>query len=213
MSAQSEQSGIEAVQSRVGSSCAGSGLGRTRHNLGHLAPALALELLHLVRAAARPVQPLSDQRGHQPDEGAAPSYSMWGPARAPPRPGNPVPGADYVSWTGLVDRTYSGRHLPPAEDLPHCRSWRASAALRARQRNETLPEEQRALLFLRAVVHRQLPAHRPDRPTQEYIEPRHRSLPDLRPQCGRYRAASQQEGRRIEVAMDQWRGVPVLPLR
>jgi prostaglandin-endoperoxide synthase 2 len=24
--------------------------------------------------------------------------------------------ANYVSWTGLVDRTYTGRHLPPAED-------------------------------------------------------------------------------------------------
>lgn len=26
------------------------------------------------------------------------------------------PVADYVSWTGLVDRTYTGRHLPPADD-------------------------------------------------------------------------------------------------
>jgi prostaglandin-endoperoxide synthase 2 len=25
--------------------------------------------------------------------------------------------ANYVSWTGLVDRTYTGRHLPPAEDM------------------------------------------------------------------------------------------------
>src|SRR6266849_6592101 len=37
--------------------------------------------------------------------------SLWGSA--------PVPGpcADYISWTGLVDRSYSGRHLPPGADV------------------------------------------------------------------------------------------------
>lgn len=36
-------------------------------------------------------------------------FSLWGPVA-----GNPRDCADYVSWTSLVDRTYTGRHLPPA---------------------------------------------------------------------------------------------------
>ncbi len=34
--------------------------------------------------------------------------SLWGPAE------QPGPIADYICWTGLVDRGYTGRHLPPA---------------------------------------------------------------------------------------------------
>jgi prostaglandin-endoperoxide synthase 2 len=37
--------------------------------------------------------------------------SLWGP-----QPTSGSPSADYISWTGLVDRTYTGRHLPPAPD-------------------------------------------------------------------------------------------------
>jgi hypothetical protein len=35
--------------------------------------------------------------------------SLWGPGSTPN-----TPCADYISWTGLVDREYTGRHLPPA---------------------------------------------------------------------------------------------------
>jgi prostaglandin-endoperoxide synthase 2 len=45
-------------------------------------------------------------------------FSLWGPS--PP----PQACADYISWTGLTDRSYTGRHLPPAPpsyiaSLPH----------------------------------------------------------------------------------------------
>ena len=35
-------------------------------------------------------------------------FSLWSPSATKPVEG-------YVSWTGLVDRSYTGRHLPPAE--------------------------------------------------------------------------------------------------
>lgn len=40
--------------------------------------------------------------------------SLWGPDATASTPFGAA-SADYVSWTGLVDRTYSGRHLPPAD--------------------------------------------------------------------------------------------------
>lgn len=45
-------------------------------------------------------------------------YSCWSPA-----PDRPLPDAPYVSWTGLVDRSFTTRHLAPActadmQDLP-----------------------------------------------------------------------------------------------
>lgn len=39
-------------------------------------------------------------------------FSLWGPLKDL-RPGD-LPPADYISWTGLSDRSYTGRHLPPA---------------------------------------------------------------------------------------------------
>jgi prostaglandin-endoperoxide synthase 2 len=48
--------------------------------------------------------------------------SLWGPQKqVPPDPAKPddIPDpahcADHGSWTGLADRTYTGRHLPPAD--------------------------------------------------------------------------------------------------
>ncbi|HEX8622079.1 MAG TPA: peroxidase family protein [Allosphingosinicella sp.] len=41
-------------------------------------------------------------------------YSLWtGPAPATPPPPPPFVPSDYVSWPGLADRGYTGRHLPP----------------------------------------------------------------------------------------------------
>ena len=40
--------------------------------------------------------------------------SLWGPDATASTPFGAA-SADYVSWTGLVDRTYTGRHLPPAD--------------------------------------------------------------------------------------------------
>lgn len=43
-------------------------------------------------------------------------YSFWGPRPRPDTPPLPTPdagfAANYISWPGLVDRSYTGRHLP-----------------------------------------------------------------------------------------------------
>ncbi|HWJ36159.1 MAG TPA: peroxidase family protein [Steroidobacteraceae bacterium] len=41
--------------------------------------------------------------------------SLWSPLPMPPGPGQTLPITDYTSWPGLTDRTFSSRHLPPAE--------------------------------------------------------------------------------------------------
>jgi prostaglandin-endoperoxide synthase 2 len=40
-------------------------------------------------------------------------YSLWSPDRAP-EPKILVTPTPYITWPGLVDRRYTGRHLPPA---------------------------------------------------------------------------------------------------
>ena len=50
--------------------------------------------------------------------GATPSrplpMSLWSPIGKPADPNVQGPVADYASWPGLTDRSYSSRHLPPA---------------------------------------------------------------------------------------------------
>jgi prostaglandin-endoperoxide synthase 2 len=44
-------------------------------------------------------------------------YTLWTPTPIDPAPAGVKPSeppVDYISWTGLVDRRFTGRHLPPA---------------------------------------------------------------------------------------------------
>ena len=65
----------------------------------------------------------------------------------PPRPFSHSMHADYVTWTGLVERKYSGRHLPPAtgRDGPAHPDIDALADLF--ERREFIPAHDTSLLF------------------------------------------------------------------
>lgn len=41
-------------------------------------------------------------------------FSLWSPTIAPSLPQTPQEVSDYVSWAGLADRSFTGRHLAPA---------------------------------------------------------------------------------------------------
>ena len=98
----------------------------------------------------------------------------------------------YVSWDSLIDRSYTGLHLPPRTWEPLTDEKHLGLSLRSTATFEKslppLEEVERiyhmeggtdyspksTVLFsvLRAVVHRRVPAQRPDRPS---IDPRRTS--------------------------------------
>src|SRR4051794_35114369 len=42
------------------------------------------------------------------------AYTLWTPRPVHPRVPNTDPPVDYITWAGLFDRRFTGRHLPPA---------------------------------------------------------------------------------------------------
>lgn len=74
--------------------------------------------------------------------------SLWSPETTastyePPNPRAPAQVTDYVSWAGLVDRSYTGRHLPPYDSsaaLPDV------ARLEAIFRRDTGPNGREAMI-------------------------------------------------------------------
>ena len=70
-----------------------------------------------VLARVPPLQPVLNRVAINISVGRAPArpyaYSLWSPDRSDP-PELLVTPAPYITWPGLVDRRYTGRHLPPA---------------------------------------------------------------------------------------------------
>src|SRR5580692_1514964 len=73
-------------------------------------------------------------------------FSLWGPKATAATPIGSA-SANYVSWTGLVDRTYTGRHLPAA-DQSYVDALPAPEKLRALfQRQQLTPCPKSTALF------------------------------------------------------------------
>lgn len=70
-----------------------------------------------VLAKVPPLQPILNRAAINISVGATRprpyAYSLWSPDRTP-EPKILVTPAPYITWPGLVDRRYTGRHLPPA---------------------------------------------------------------------------------------------------
>ena len=71
-------------------------------------------------------------------------YSQWGPQPCPAE--NPAAGkaADYIAWPGLVDRSYSGRHLPACSDAYAAALPAPEALLAVFQRGPAMIESTRS---------------------------------------------------------------------
>jgi prostaglandin-endoperoxide synthase 2 len=81
--------------------------------------------------------------------------------------------SDYTSWLSLTDRTFSGRHLPPSTPAQQASLPPEVDVVALYRRERLIPSTDTSVMFIvfRAVVHGQLPAHEPDRPPQERVQP------------------------------------------
>ncbi|HKR88792.1 MAG TPA: peroxidase family protein [Phenylobacterium sp.] len=86
-------------------------------------------LINLVASSAKP-RPLP--------------YSLWGPKPCPPASALAGKSADYIAWPGLVDRSYSGRHLPVCSDAYAADLPPSKALLHLFQRGPTMIESTRS---------------------------------------------------------------------
>lgn len=79
--------------------------------------------------------------------------------RMPTRPNPLSTMAPYTSWHSLTNRTFDGRHLPPAHTAQeHPDLDRTADTLHPPRRYDPLSEVNGSLRLLRTMVHRRLPA-------------------------------------------------------
>ncbi len=66
---------------------------------------------------------------------------------APPRPRAYSMAGSYTTWKSLTDRTFTGRHLPAAEDSPNLPPMEKVVALWQRKNNQEIPSADTSMLF------------------------------------------------------------------
>ena len=121
--------------------------------------------------------------------------------KVPARPNPFSTLAPYTSWSSLTDRSYDARHLPPRqiEKLPPAEE--VAELFVRRGEDDAVPEVDGHVRLLRAVVHRRLPAQRPERRARPAPQRRHardRPAADLRRAAVLDGATARARGRRLK---------------
>ena len=132
-----------------------------------------------------------------------------------PRP-RPLTLAGGLHHLGQPHRPLLHRAAPPAgaaRPAAAVRGGGARALPAAPRPGGAVGRHQRDVPALRPVVHRQLPAHRPQRLAEEHLDAGDRLLPDLRALGGEDPHAPLDGGRPAQVAAARRAGVPAVPVR